>query len=125
MTSEIPAPQPDVPEPQAKLPGPQPESVAQGHQPRAQLTPSPGGESWEVAVVLYGVPVDQWPTAQLPGREAPTLAARVEALGALGYVQTGPGTHYWEWAECQDGDHAHVRLMAHTEVRPAAGSTEA
>ncbi|MFG2138368.1 DUF6303 family protein [Streptomyces sp. NPDC048650] len=124
MTAEFPVPQPDIPEPEAELPGPQPDPVAQGHPTRAQLTLSPGDTSWEVAVVLYGVPADEWPTTQLPGPEAPTLAARGEALALLAYVQTGPGPHYWEWAECQDGDHDAVRLMAHTEVRPV-GTPEA
>lgn len=108
----------DIPAPQAELPGPDPAPTAHGHLIRAQLTPWPDGDGWEVAVVLYGVPADDWPSTFLPGREVPTLATRKSALDGLGYAQTGPGPHYWEWAECQDGDHDPVQLMAHTEVEP-------
>ncbi|MFG2532109.1 DUF6303 family protein [Streptomyces sp. NPDC048516] len=114
------APQAEVPDPQVELPGPEPESTAHGHLTRAQLTRPPGDARWEIAVVLYGVPADEWPCTELPGPHVPTLAARGQALARLGYAQTGPGSgsHYWEWAECQDGDHDAVQLMAHTEVRP-------
>ncbi|MFF8785148.1 DUF6303 family protein [Streptomyces sp. NPDC015125] len=125
MTAEFPVPQTDpvgpqaeVPDPQVELPGPQPEPTAHGHLTRAQLTRPPGDAGWEIAVVLYGVPADEWPSTELPGPYVPTLTARGQALARLGYAQTGPGSHYWEWAECQDGDHDPVRLMAHTEVQP-------
>ncbi|MFF1360633.1 DUF6303 family protein [Streptomyces sp. NPDC058297] len=127
MNSESPVPLPDphdamadVLDPRPELPGPQTDPTAQGHFTRAQLTRSPGDANWEIAVVLYGVPADEWPSTNLPGAEAPTLRARGQALTDLGYVQTGPGSdcHYWEWAECQDGDHTTVQLMAHTEVQP-------
>ncbi|MFK0261870.1 DUF6303 family protein [Streptomyces angustmyceticus] len=125
MTAEFPVPQTDplgpeteVTEPQAELPGPQPDPTAHGHLTRAQLTWLADDGRWEVAVVLYGVPADEWPATQLPGPQVPTLTARGKALARLGYVQNGPRSHYWEWAECQDGDHAPVQLMAHTEVHP-------
>ncbi|MFD0068420.1 DUF6303 family protein [Streptomyces sp. NPDC056690] len=129
MTSEFPAPlddphdaMADALDPQPKLPGPQTDPTAQGHFTRAQLTRSPDEATWEIAVVLYGVPADEWPSMNLPGTEPPTLSARGKVLADLGYVQTGPGPgyHYWEWAECQDGDHTTVQLMAHTEVRPSS-----
>ncbi|MFB8272561.1 DUF6303 family protein [Streptomyces sp. NPDC055955] len=129
MTSESPAPftdpddaMADALDPRPELPGPQTDPTAQGHFTRAQLTYSPDDANWEIAVVLYGVPADGWPSVNLPGTEAPTLRARQRALADLGYVQTGPGPdcHYWEWAECQDGDRTDVQLMAHTEVRPAS-----
>ncbi|GAA2307138.1 DUF6303 family protein [Streptomyces caniferus] len=127
MTAEFPTPQTDplgpeieaeVTEPQAELPGPQPEPTARGHLTRAQLTWVADDARWEIAVVLYGVPADEWPSTELPGPQVPTLTARGKALARLGYAQTGPGSHYWEWAECQDGDHDPVQLMAHTEVQP-------
>ncbi|MCZ0974253.1 DUF6303 family protein [Streptomyces albulus] len=119
MNAETSAPESALPAPEAELPGPRPHPTVHGRPTRAQLTLSPGDTRWEVAVVLYGVPADEWPTTRLPGPEAPPLKVRGEALTFLGYAQTGPGPHYWEWAECQDGDHDPVRLMAHTEVRPA------
>ncbi|MGW4387486.1 DUF6303 family protein [Streptomyces sp. NPDC004685] len=129
MTSEFPAPldnphdaMADALDPRPKLPGPQTDPTAQGHFTRAQLTRSPDDASWEIAVVLYGVPADEWPSMNLPGTEPPNLSTRGQVLADLGYVQTGPGPgcHYWEWAECQDGDHTTVQLMAHTEVRPSS-----
>lgn len=77
-------------------------------------------DRWLLYVALLGVPVSQWPEADLGCGEVPSVRERSRALNALGYTLTDGSE--WQWTEASvwpDDPASAVRLIASIEVREA------
>ncbi|MFJ7280951.1 DUF6303 family protein [Kitasatospora sp. NPDC098663] len=73
--------------------------------------------TWHLFVALPGNVAD-WPTEEFGTKTIPTVEARAEALGVLGYETTAPaGAIVWDWHE-DVADDGQVMLLAGTNVRP-------